>query len=102
MVLIIWQCRAPAPRPDARPPEQLPFPGTPAPWRSGYAAACKAVHTGSIPVGASAGVGCAPRRRPPTLQTVVSLSVAFGLLLALCCAVVALLGFLFKQRGAVH
>jgi hypothetical protein len=31
----------------------------------------------------------------------VSLSVAFGLLLALCCAVVALLGFLFKQRGAV-
>ncbi len=31
----------------------------------------------------------------------MSLSVAFGLLLALCCAVVALLGFLFKQRGAV-
>jgi drug/metabolite transporter (DMT)-like permease len=31
----------------------------------------------------------------------VSLSVALGLLLALCCAVVALLGFLFKQRGAV-
>jgi hypothetical protein len=29
----------------ARPP--------PAPWRSGYAAACKAVYTGSIPVGAS-------------------------------------------------
>ena len=26
----------------------------PAPWRSGYAAACKAVYTGSIPVGASA------------------------------------------------
>ena len=26
----------------------------PAPWRSGYAAACKAVHTGSIPVGAFA------------------------------------------------
>jgi hypothetical protein len=25
---------------------------TPAPWRSGYAAACKAVYTGSIPVGA--------------------------------------------------
>jgi hypothetical protein len=24
-----------------------------APWRSGYAAACKAVYTGSIPVGAS-------------------------------------------------
>ena len=24
----------------------------PAPWRSGYAAACKAVYTGSIPVGA--------------------------------------------------
>src|SRR4051794_40214836 len=32
----------------------------------------------------------------------VSPSVALGLLLALCCAVVALLGFLFKQRGAVH
>jgi drug/metabolite transporter (DMT)-like permease len=31
----------------------------------------------------------------------VSPSVALGLLLALCCAVVALLGFLFKQRGAV-
>src|SRR4051794_4091852 len=31
----------------------------------------------------------------------LSLSVATGLLLALCCAVVALLGFLFKQRGAV-
>ncbi len=35
----------------------------PAPWRSGYAAACKAVYTGSIPVGASAaglsaGAGC--------------------------------------------
>jgi drug/metabolite transporter (DMT)-like permease len=30
----------------------------------------------------------------------VSGSVALGLLLALCCAVVALLGFLFKQRGA--
>src|SRR5215207_1841104 len=27
---------------------------TPAPWRSGYAAACKAVYTGSIPVGALA------------------------------------------------
>ncbi|HWH94456.1 MAG TPA: hypothetical protein VNT03_11400 [Baekduia sp.] len=31
----------------------------------------------------------------------MSLPVALGLLLALCCAVVALLGFLFKQRGAV-
>jgi drug/metabolite transporter (DMT)-like permease len=31
----------------------------------------------------------------------VSPSVALGLVLALCCAVVALLGFLFKQRGAV-
>ena len=31
----------------------------------------------------------------------LSLSVAFGLLLALATAVVALLGFLFKQRGAV-
>jgi len=31
----------------------------------------------------------------------VSPSVALGLLLALCCAIVALLGFLFKQRGAV-
>jgi drug/metabolite transporter (DMT)-like permease len=30
----------------------------------------------------------------------VSPSVALGLLLALCCSVVALLGFLFKQRGA--
>ena len=28
---------------------------SPAPWRSGYAAACKAVYTGSIPVGASSG-----------------------------------------------
>jgi hypothetical protein len=32
----------------------------------------------------------------------VSPSVALGLLLALCCSVVALLGFLFKQRGAVN
>jgi hypothetical protein len=31
----------------------------------------------------------------------VSASVALGLVLALCCAVIALLGFLFKQRGAV-
>jgi drug/metabolite transporter (DMT)-like permease len=31
----------------------------------------------------------------------VSLPVAVGLLLALCCSVVGLLGFLFKQRGAV-
>jgi hypothetical protein len=31
----------------------------------------------------------------------VSPSVALGLLLALCCSVVALFGFLFKQRGAV-
>jgi len=31
----------------------------------------------------------------------VSPSVALGLLLALCCSIVALLGFLFKQRGAV-
>ena len=30
-----------------------PSAGYPAPWRSGYAAACKAVYTGSIPVGAS-------------------------------------------------
>ncbi len=30
----------------------LGCPRLPAPWRSGYAAACKAVHTGSIPVGA--------------------------------------------------
>ena len=38
----------------------------PAPWRSGYAAACKAVYTGSIPVGALTLVravrGSAPRR----------------------------------------
>ncbi len=32
----------------------------------------------------------------------MSLSVGVGLALALCCAVVALVGFLFKQRGAVH
>ncbi len=31
----------------------------------------------------------------------MSASVALGLVLALCCAVIALLGFLFKQRGAV-
>jgi drug/metabolite transporter (DMT)-like permease len=31
----------------------------------------------------------------------VSAPVALGLVLALCCSVVALLGFLFKQRGAV-
>jgi drug/metabolite transporter (DMT)-like permease len=31
----------------------------------------------------------------------LSLPVAFGLLLALCCSLVGLLGFLFKQRGAV-
>jgi hypothetical protein len=31
----------------------------------------------------------------------MSLSVGLGLLLALCCSVIALLGFLFKQRGAV-
>jgi drug/metabolite transporter (DMT)-like permease len=31
----------------------------------------------------------------------LSLPVALGLLLALCCSVVGLLGFLFKQRGAV-
>jgi drug/metabolite transporter (DMT)-like permease len=32
----------------------------------------------------------------------MSPSVGLGLLLALCCSVVALLGFLFKQRGAIH
>ncbi len=32
----------------------LGFQQSPAPWRSGYAAACKAVYTGSIPVGAFA------------------------------------------------
>jgi drug/metabolite transporter (DMT)-like permease len=32
----------------------------------------------------------------------VSPSVALGLFLALCCSIVALLGFLFKQRGAVN
>jgi drug/metabolite transporter (DMT)-like permease len=32
----------------------------------------------------------------------MSLSVGIGLALALCCAVVALVGFLFKQRGATH
>src|SRR4051794_17590926 len=41
----------------------------PAPWRSGYAAACKAVYTGSIPVGASeASPAAGPRlaRRGPS------------------------------------
>src|SRR3954465_3588668 len=41
------------PPPDVAPAEHLPCPEHPAPWRSGYAAACKAVYTGSIPVGAS-------------------------------------------------
>src|SRR5207237_1293600 len=36
--------------PGTRP---LPLLSTPATWRSGYAAACKAVYTGSIPVVAS-------------------------------------------------
>src|SRR3954452_773326 len=40
-------------------------------------------------------------RHLATVGILVSASVAMGLLLALCCAVVALLGFLFKQRGAV-
>ena len=41
------------PSPDpATPPAPLGFNPLPAPWRSGYAAACKAVYTGSIPVGA--------------------------------------------------
>jgi hypothetical protein len=35
----------------------------PAPWRSGYAAACKAVYTGSIPVGASLRTRLSARRR---------------------------------------
>jgi hypothetical protein len=39
--------------------------------------------------------------RAATVGALVSASVAVGLLLALGCAVVALLGFLFKQRGAV-
>ena len=34
-------------------PDAATLDAAPAPWRSGYAAACKAVHTGSIPVGAS-------------------------------------------------
>ena len=45
--------------PSSAPPDgtaPLPF-IPPAPWRSGYAAACKAVYTGSIPVGASRLVG---------------------------------------------
>ena len=33
--------------------DRLGWGAPPAPWRSGYAAACKAVYTGSIPVGAS-------------------------------------------------
>ena len=36
----------------ATPNSPLGFTPLPAPWRSGYAAACKAVYTGSIPVGA--------------------------------------------------
>src|SRR5262245_6742249 len=37
-----------------------------APWRSGYAAACKAVYTGSIPVGASVPTTeKGPSRGPP-------------------------------------
>src|SRR5262249_40244369 len=39
---------------------------TPAPWRSGYAAACKAVYTGSIPVGASPRVQVIVQRTPAT------------------------------------
>ena len=35
--------------------------GPSAPWRSGYAAACKAVYTGSIPVGASSLCGAGLR-----------------------------------------
>ena len=40
--------------------------GPSAPWRSGYAAACKAVYTGSIPVGASPGreADVTPASRP--------------------------------------
>jgi hypothetical protein len=38
--------------------------GFPATWRSGYAAACKAVYTGSIPVVALAAVGD-PRAASP-------------------------------------
>ena len=45
------------PRPSHRPGRPiskapLVLTGLLAPWRSGYAAACKAVYTGSIPVGA--------------------------------------------------
>ena len=40
--------------PGSDPGDQLTCPrSTPARWRSGYAAACKAVYTGSIPVRAS-------------------------------------------------
>ena len=42
----------------------------PAPWRSGYAAACKAVYTGSILVGAS--VAAVAVRMPPTLTNIRS------------------------------
>ena len=45
------QLRGHASRPHSRQPDTLE--GFPATWRSGYAAACKAVYTGSIPVVAS-------------------------------------------------
>ena len=54
------------PRTRAGPPTRTPEPARPptmcrppAPWRSGYAAACKAVYTGSNPVRASSCSGVA-------------------------------------------
>jgi hypothetical protein len=55
-----------------------------APWRSGYAAACKAVYTGSIPVGASARNlrgrvrGHEPRPAHECLQNVTELVAGAG------------------------
>jgi hypothetical protein len=48
--------RAPAALPSAQPPPPDTLWSFTATWRSGYAAACKAVYTGSIPVVASATV----------------------------------------------
>ncbi len=56
-------------RPDARRPDGLLFPDHPAPWRSGYAAACKAVYTSSILVGASGRTAFGTRSVRPARDT---------------------------------